>query len=61
MVNQALIETAQKRRPLKQATIDIDATVEESHKREAKIHYLNGRGYQPMTAVWAEQDIIVLD
>jgi hypothetical protein len=46
---------------VRDATSDIDATIEESHKREAKAHYLNGRGYQPLMAVWAEQDILVSD
>jgi hypothetical protein len=59
--NRALLAAAQKRNPQREATIDIDATIEESHKVEAKAHYLDGRGYQPVTAVWAEQDVIVLD
>lgn len=57
----ALVEAAQKRNPVKEATIDIDATIQESHKREAKAHYLDGRGYQPMVAIWAEQDVVVAD
>jgi len=43
------------------ATIDQDATIIESHKRSAFAHYLGGRGYQPMVAVWAEADLIVAD
>jgi len=43
------------------ATIDQDATIHESHKREALAHYDNGRGYQPMTAVWAEVNLVVAD
>ena len=43
------------------ATIDQDATVIESHKRSAFAHYLGGKGYQPMVAVWAEADLIVAD
>jgi hypothetical protein len=43
------------------ATIDADATLVESHKREAKAHYKDGRGYQPMLATWAEEDLIVAD
>ena len=43
------------------ATIDQDATIIESHKRSAFAHYLGGRGYQPMLAVWAEADLIVAD
>jgi hypothetical protein len=43
------------------ATIDQDATIHESHKREALPHYDGGRGYQPMTAVWAELNLVVAD
>lgn len=43
------------------ATIDQDATIHESHKREARAHYEGGRGYQPMTAVWAELNLVVAD
>jgi len=43
------------------ATIDEDATIIESHKRAAFAHYLGGRGYQPMIAVWAEADLVVAD
>jgi hypothetical protein len=48
------------RKPLK-ATIDLDATVVESHKREACWTYLGERGYQPVIAYWAEEDLIVAD
>lgn len=43
------------------ATIDQDATIHESHKREALPHYDGGRGYQPMTTVWAEMNLVVAD
>lgn len=43
------------------ATLDLDATVIESHKREARAHYKGGRGYQPTAVVWAEQDLVVAD
>jgi hypothetical protein len=57
----ALIAEAQRRFAQREATIDIDATIEESHKKEAKQHYLGGRGYQPMLSVWVEQDLIIYD
>lgn len=47
--------------PLKIATIDLDATIIESHKQSALPHYEGGRGYQPMVAVWAEADLVVAD
>lgn len=43
------------------ATIDQDATIIESHKQAALVHYEGGRGYQPMVAVWAEADLVVAD
>ena len=57
----ALIRNVQKRWPTKVATLDIDATIQESHKREATPHYKNGLGYQPLIAVWAEADLVVAD
>jgi hypothetical protein len=44
-----------------QATIDLDALIIESDKREAFYTYLGGRGDQPVIAYWAEQDLIVAD
>ena len=43
------------------ATIDQDATIIESHKQAARAHYKDGRGYQPMVALWAELDLVVAD
>ena len=43
------------------ATVDQDATIIESSKREALWHYDGGRGYQPMLAVWAEMDVVLAD
>jgi len=43
------------------ATIDHDGTIIESHKRDAYMAYEGTRGYQPLVAVWAEQDLIVAD
>ena len=43
------------------ATVDQDATIIESHKEAAYWHYEDGRGYQPMVAVWAEADLVLAD
>lgn len=43
------------------ATVDQDATIIESHKKAAYFHYDDGRGYQPMVAVWAEADLVLAD
>jgi hypothetical protein len=60
-VNTALVHrvAAQGRSP--KATLDHDATIQESHKREALPHYLGGRGYQPAAIYWVEQDLVVAD
>jgi hypothetical protein len=41
------------------ATVDQDATIIESHKKSALSHYDNGRGYQPMVALWSEADLVL--
>jgi hypothetical protein len=41
--------------------VDQDATIIESHKQAAYFHYEEGRGYQPMVAVWAEADLVLAD
>lgn len=43
------------------ATIDLDATIIESWKREAQPTYKGFTGYQPMLALWAEMNVIVAD
>jgi hypothetical protein len=47
--------------PQRMATVDQDATLIESHKQAAYSHYEEGRGYQPMVAVWAEADLVLAD
>jgi len=43
------------------ATIDHDGTIIEAHKRDALTAYEGTRGYQPLVAVWVEQDLIIGD
>jgi hypothetical protein len=43
------------------ATVDQDATIIESHKREAQMTYEGEPGYQPILAVWGETDLILAD
>jgi hypothetical protein len=43
------------------ATVDQDATIQHSRKREAQAVYEGGRGYQPMLAVWAETGLVLAD
>ena len=59
--NAELVLDLQCRRPVKTATLDIDATVIACDKRAAKRAYDGNRGYQPVLALWAEQDVILAD
>lgn len=61
-VNRDLIRALGQRCPdQKIATVDQDATIIESRKREAKPTYEGERGYQPMLAVWAETGMVLAD
>ncbi len=59
--NTELVLDLQCRRPVKTATLDVDATVIHCDKRAAKRTYDGNRGYQPVLALWAEQDVILAD
>lgn len=60
-VNEAFVQRVSRLGTGTKATLDHDATVLESHKREALAHYKGGRGYQPAVVYWAEQDLVVAD
>ena len=60
-VNRHLVAAGQRRAAVTTATLDLDATIAESHKEAAKRVYTGVRGYQPTLVVWAEQDLIVAD
>jgi hypothetical protein len=59
--NAELVLDRQCRRPVRTATLDVDATVIACDKRAAKRAYDGNRGYQPVLALWAEQDVILAD
>ena len=59
--NRTLVAGLQQGAPATTATLDIDATLVESHKDTATVAYDGTRGYQPVVVVWAEQDVIVHD
>src|ERR1700737_3526459 len=59
--NAELVLDLQCRRPVKTATLDVDATVIHCDKRAAKRSYDGNRGYQPVLALWAEQDVIIAE
>jgi Transposase DDE domain group 1 len=56
-----LIGFLQERAPQATATIDLDATILESHKRAARPTYDGRTGYQPVIALRAEQDVVLAD
>ena len=60
-VNTALVHRLAAQGRSTTATLDHDATLQESHKREALPHYKGGRGYQPAAIYWVEQDLVVAD
>jgi hypothetical protein len=60
-VNTALVHRVAAQGTGRKATLDHDATLQESHKREARPHYQGGRGYQPAAIYWVEQDLVVAD
>jgi hypothetical protein len=60
-VNVHLLERIAAQGGSRKATLDHDATIQESHKRESLAHYKGGRGYQPSVIYWAEQDLVVAD
>ena len=58
-VNAGLMDFVQSRSPHTQATLDMDACLVESHKKEALYSYKKYRAYQPLTTYWAEADLVV--
>ncbi len=59
-VQRHLLGAIQKRTPSKgRATLDVDATIIESEKREALPVYDGGTGYQPIQVWWVEQGLWV--
>lgn len=59
--NRTLVAALQRGTPEATATLDVDATLLESHKQAATVAYDGTRGYQPVVVLWAEQDVIVHD
>ena len=57
----AAVAALQARAPQREATIDLDVTIVASSKRAASFCYDGRCGYQPVVALWAEQDVVVAD
>jgi hypothetical protein len=58
-VNRSMLGFLQTNRPCATATLDMDATLVETHKSEALFGYKGFRCYQPLNTWWAEQEVIV--
>lgn len=57
--NRQLLVWGQQRTPERTATLDVDGSIYETHKRSALTSYEGTPGYQPVTVLWAEKDLIV--
>jgi hypothetical protein len=58
-VNTHLVGEVQRLRPRPTATLDMDATLVETGKREALFSYQGTRAYQPLQTYWFEQDLLL--
>jgi hypothetical protein len=58
-VNQALLAFVQSHHLENRATLDMDATLVETHKRQALHCYKGFKAYQPLNCWWAEQGAVV--
>ncbi len=59
--NVAFMHAVAKQTGVTRATLDHDATIQESHKKQSLPHYKGGRGYQPSVIHWAEHDLVLAD
>ena len=59
-VNKVLLSEVQRHHPLGTATLDIDATIQETHKREALYCYEGHKAYQPLSVYWGENGLVVM-
>ena len=59
LVNRDILRFAQQKALQREATLDQDATLIETHKARALHSYQGYRAYQPLTTYWAEQDMVV--
>jgi hypothetical protein len=58
-VNQGVAAFVQKRDPQRIATLDQDATLVETAKRDALFSYQGFKSYQPLNTWWAEQQVVL--
>jgi hypothetical protein len=58
-VNRDLVASLQRVRPQATATLDMDATLIATQKKEALFSYEGYKAYQPLNVYWAEQELLV--
>jgi hypothetical protein len=58
-VHKDFICSAVKHAPSREATLDMDATLIETQKRDALFSYKGYKAYQPLNAWWAEEELIL--
>lgn len=58
-INSDMLSSLQSQRPEAIATLDMDATLVETNKKEASYCYKKFKAYQPLNVYWAEQEVIV--
>jgi len=58
-MNAAMLAFAQRNAPATTATLDMDATLVETHKHEALCSYKGFKAYQPFNVWWAEHELFV--
>jgi hypothetical protein len=57
--NQDFVASIQRRHPEREATLDADATLVETQKKEAFFSYQGYKAYQPFNVWWAEQKVVL--
>ena len=57
--NRDFVASIQQRHPEKEATLDTDATLVETQKKEALFSYQGYKAYQPFNVWWAEQALVL--
>jgi len=58
-VNRDLAARVQSRSPESMATLDLDATLVSTNKKEARYSYKDFKAYQPLNVYWAEQELLL--
>jgi hypothetical protein len=58
-VNRDFILSSVNHAPSKEATLDMDATLVETQKKDALFSYKHYKAYQPMNTWWAEEELIL--